>query len=280
MKIVQITDTHISHLGGVPTANFEKIARFVNEVLRPTFVVHSGDVSILNPDMAADREAAKSAFELIEAPMRVLPGNHDVGEPGPEPWGGFKATSERTNAFTSLFGPDHWVEIVGDYAVVGFNSEILSTGIPEEQAQWEWLETVPDATGGRPTLVFCHKPFWTPMAHPAHAMSVPAEALDRLLDSLAGADVKIFGSGHLHRYLREERGAALAVSGPSTAFMAKINADLSNPGLDQLGVVEYDCENGEVEAHFRSIPTLVEGGPNDIKEFKLALEEIGVTVDI
>jgi hypothetical protein len=36
------------------------------------------------------------------------------------------------------------------YAVIGFNSEILATGLPEEQAQWDWLGTLAGQAAGRP----------------------------------------------------------------------------------------------------------------------------------
>ncbi|CAN5265027.1 metallophosphoesterase [soil metagenome] len=279
MKIVQITDTHLSHRGGATNENFEKIARYINDVLQPAFVVHSGDVSILNPDSVEDRAASHELLKLIEAPLRVLPGNHDVGEPGENPWAGFNATSARTTAFTDVFGEDHWVEIIGDYAIVGFNSEILDTGIPEEQAQWEWLETVAGQVGERPTLVFCHKAFWPPLPGEFdHPTTLPAASLDRLMDVFGHLNVKIFGSGHLHHYQLGRHDSAITVTAPSTAFLAKGTALL--PVLDQLGVVEYLCENGEADPFFRSVPDLIEGSPTAIPEFNLALDGLGVTVTI
>ena len=92
MRIVQISDTHLSHRGGIGNRNFEELAAFINDQLRPDLVVHTGDVSILDPDSDADRAAARELLKLISAPLRVLPGNHDVGEPGDAPWGRF-ATS-------------------------------------------------------------------------------------------------------------------------------------------------------------------------------------------
>lgn len=281
MKLVQISDTHISHHGGITNDNFERIARFVNEDLRPDLVVISGDINLLSPDDAADRRTAKEMFAQLAAPTRVLAGNHDVGEPGAAPWAGFSATSERVTAFTTVFGPGHWVEICGDYAVLGLNSEILSTGLPEEQAQWDWLATVPEQVAGRAALVFCHKPFWSPMPEVTeHAMAIPDDARERLLAILDDVNVLAYGSGHLHHYATDQHDAAVTVSAPSTAFVVRGHDALVGPGLNQLGVVEYRCSDGTVEPYFRSVPHLVEGSPLDVAAFSLALSELGVTVEI
>jgi len=262
MKIVQITDTHISHLGGTTNENFAKLAEFINDVLQPDFVVHTGDVMILDPDQAEDRRTAKEAFTALRAPYRVLPGNHDVGETFETPWAGLHATPERVQAFIGDFGADRFLEIVGDHAILGIDSEILAADFAEAQEQWAWLETVPEQIGDRPTLVFGHKPVFAPFEGPQeHQMSIPAAAAERLRTLLADVDVKAWGSGHLHRYQLDRPTTAWAVSAPAAAFTA--GDPTSMPGLHQLGCVEYVCEDGTVTPYFRSIPTLVEGGAMD-----------------
>ncbi len=106
MKIVQLSDTHISHLGGATTENLRAFVDLINAI-NPTFVVHSGDVAILDPDQAEDRAAARELLAGIQAPLRVLPGNHDVGERPDNAWAGLVVTPERLAAFESIFGPDH-----------------------------------------------------------------------------------------------------------------------------------------------------------------------------
>lgn len=231
MRIVQISDTHLSHRGGIGNRNFEELAAFINDQLRPDLVVHTGDVSILDPDSDADRAAARELLKLISAPLRVLPGNHDVGEPGDAPWGGFATTSARVMAFTRVFGPDHWVEVLGGYTVIGLNSEVFATGLPEEQAPWDWL-----------------------------------------------VDIKVYGSGHLHRFEVGRHGDALTVCAPSTAFVTRTHDDLARPGLRQLGVVEYRCGPGDVQVFFRSVPTLTEGSPLASEQFLATAADIGVSI--
>jgi 3',5'-cyclic AMP phosphodiesterase CpdA len=280
MRIVQISDTHLSHLGGITNRNFERIVTFINDDLRPDLVVHSGDVLILNPDSAADRGTARELLGQINAPLRIVPGNHDVGEPGDTPWGGLGATSQRVAAFTTDFGPDHWLELLDGHAIIGLNSEILSSGLPEERAQWDWLDAVTGQVGARPALVFCHKPFWPPGSGPAApGLGIPVSERDRLVRALDDLAIKVYANGHLHQFAIGRRGDALTVTGPSTAFVARSHDDLAGPGLQQLGVVEYRCENGDVEVYFRSVPGLVEGDIFDIEQLMVTAEAIGVTFD-
>ncbi|MFP3464043.1 metallophosphoesterase family protein [Leifsonia sp. SIMBA_070] len=283
MKIVQLSDTHISHLGGATTENLQRFVALINDI-RPTFVVHSGDVAILDPDNAEDREAAREILAGIQAPLRVLPGNHDVGERPENAWADIQVTSERVRAFSSTFGPDHWVETVGDWAVVGLDSEIMGSGLPEEEEQWGWIESLPALIGARPTLLFSHKPVWNP--YPAvteHNISIPDASRDRLLSALADVDVAAFGSGHLHQYAVTQEAVGgrevLAVSAPATGFA---HAGLGGSALAQQGIVEYVLGEGDgagsVRPFFRNLATLTEVPPTEIPEFASALDALGVSL--
>jgi len=280
MRIVQISDTHLSHLGGVTSRNAERLIAFVNDELRPDLVVHSGDVLILDPDSAADRTAARALLDSIRAPLRVVPGNHDVGEPGQHPWGGLHATSARVAGFASVFGPGHWLELAGGYALIGLSSEIMSSGLPEEQAQWDWLATVPGQAAGRPALVFSHKPVFSPGPGPANpALSIPDGERERLLEALRDVDVRVYANGHLHRFAIGRQGGALTVTAPSTAFAERSPEDLAGPSLRQVGVVEYQCaDDGAVEVFFRSVPGLTEAGVLDNEQAHITAGAIGISL--
>lgn len=126
--------------------------------------------------------------------------------------------------------------------------------------------------------MFSRKPFWqSTIEEPSHALNIPPIYLDPLLEVFNMMAVKSFGSCHVHTYARSRHGDALIIHAPSTAFLAKGATDL--PALEQLGVVEYICEDGMVDAYFRSIPALVEGDPGDVPEFNAHLVELGITLD-
>lgn len=276
MRIVQISDTHINHRGGVTNKNFETLASFVNDVLRPDLIVNTGDVSVLSPDSAEDRETARTLHERFTAALHVVPGNHDVGEPGDTPWAGISVTSERVAGFRGAFGADHWVELRPEWALIGINSEVMSSGLPEEAEQWEWLATLPALVGDRTAILFMHKPVWSPLDHEIeHAIALPAAERDRLLEILAPVTIAAVCSGHLHCYQTRHVGNVLTVSAPSAAFVHVGDGDGFLPGLHQVGVVELVCEDGRVRSFFRSVPDVIESDPWHEPEFAAAWNEIG-----
>ncbi len=271
MRIVQISDTHRTHRGGVTNENFALLVEYVNEVLKPDLVINTGDLVILSPDNDDDREFARAAHEQFDAPVRILPGNHDVGMPGENSWMGIRPTTERIAAYRESFGTDRFVELHGPtWALIGLNSELISSGLEEEVEQWSWLEQVAQDVKGRSVAIFLHRPLWSPMPASDHELALSQGDCDRILEIFADAHLKLVASGHLHRYLSGQRGGTLTISAPSSAFIVRMGSH----GLNQLGVVEYRIEGESIDAFFRSIPGLVEDEPFALSAFVETMAEI------
>lgn len=280
MKIIQISDTHITHLGGTTNENAERAIRFINS-LQADLVVHTGDITIMDPDRDADREVAVRILAGVEAPLKVIPGNHDVGEPGDNPFGDRPVTSERVAAYRAHFGDDRFVELVGDWAVVGIDSELFESGLSEEAEQWEWLERLPEVVGERPTLVFTHKPIRAPRAEQQDThLSIGSVAAPRLEESLAKIDVRGYGSGHLHHYALTWLDGRPVVSAPSTAFnvASETSAELMGPGLSQLGIVEWTLAERTAKPYFRAPLDLEDAFLLEIDAVRAALDEMGISL--
>jgi 3',5'-cyclic AMP phosphodiesterase CpdA len=272
VRVVQISDTHVSHLGGVTTANLRLIARWVNATLRPDLVVNTGDIVAASPDQPLDRRWAIEVHAAFDAPVMYLPGNHDVGEPGTAPWKGLAVTADRVAAHKEVFGADHFAVRDDGWLIIGLNSELLGSGLDEEEAQWQWLAAELAAPGDQRVLVFCHKPLWLPRTTPSEAaLTVPDHTRERLL-ALAGGRLAAVGSGHLHRYRRRprpERPEILEVWAPSTGFIGQTESE--TPYFEQLGVVEWRLADGDVNAWFRA--------PADLEEREgLSIDELVRTV--
>lgn len=274
MRIVQISDTHLSHRGGVTADTFAVLVDYVNEQLRPDLVVHTGDVVMVDPDAAADHRRAHELMQRVAAPVRAVPGNHDVGEPGEHAWKDIRVTEARVTAFEALWGPDHWREDLDGWTVLGLDSELLGSGLDREAEQWRWLEqTVEELPAERPTLVFLHKPIWQAADGPTdHQLDVGEGPRGRLLDLLDQVALKGVGSGHLHRYRHTVRDGAVEVWAPSTAFVADTPG--MPAGLEQLGVVEYTCDGTGVRAAFRAPGGLTAFGFSEVPEMREAVAAI------
>lgn len=265
MKIVQISDTHLTAAGGPTEDAFRLLAHHLDEEVRPDLVVHSGDIQVLHPDDAADRAHARALLDLITAPLLVVPGNHDVGMPGLNAWAGLTVTDARVAAHEAAFGTDHWRHDTDEAVLLGIDSELLGSGLQREADQWRWIEqTVTELPAGKPVLLFLHKPLWSVSDEPVdHQVDVGPVARDRLLGLLERVDLRAVGCGHLHRYRQVQRGRATEVWAPATAFLAP-GADTLPDARQELGYVEYTIEGGEVTAEFRYVPGMPQLTTDDV----------------
>ena len=279
MRIVQLSDTHISHLGGVPAENMSLLADHINNEIRPDLVVHTGDVVIADPDSTSDRDAARRLLALIDAKLLVLPGNHDVGESADEPWMELPVTSERIAAFASAWGQDRFfvagsaADRADGWVFIGFNSERLGSGLPEEREQWDWLADAAQRARGKSVMLFLHKPLWFPGGGRS-GLTVPEAARQRLIALFADARLRVVANGHIHRYRRAFEGEILNVWAPSMTFAMPADAER---GLEPSapGIVEYVIEDDAVHAELRQVPGL--SGVSDamaMTEFTAAMAEI------
>ena len=81
MRIVQISDTHLS-TSAARQRRTSAGRRLVNAELRPDLIVNTGDSGRAFPDQPTTA-GAREVHTAFDAPVVYLPGNHDVGEPGP-----------------------------------------------------------------------------------------------------------------------------------------------------------------------------------------------------
>ena len=76
IRLVQISDTHISEYGQFMEAVFDKAIDGINKLQpSPDMVVHTGDLT--DHGVFADYQFAKKKLEAVDAGLFVVPGNHD-----------------------------------------------------------------------------------------------------------------------------------------------------------------------------------------------------------
>jgi predicted MPP superfamily phosphohydrolase len=102
-RVVQLSDTHLSGERAYGVGNFDTIVRAVNDD-PPDLVIATGDLALDDPDNGADRAFARARFERVSVPWRAVPGNHDLGDDGADPWMGEPVTAARRAAWCATWG--------------------------------------------------------------------------------------------------------------------------------------------------------------------------------
>lgn len=251
MRIAQISDTHLSDRHGFFHDNFLRVVEAVN-AWAPELVVHTGDLSINGADRGADLSFSAAEMARFDAPVLMLPGNHDVGE---EP--GFMQLHQPTDArrlarYDMLVGPDRWTRDAGRWRLIGINAQVIGTGLPREAEQDRWLRAELAAAGDRPVGVFTHKPLFFPRRldgdRPGEIF-LPAGARARLFSLFRRHAVRFVASGHLHKYLDVAVGGTRFVWAPATAYRSGLDVGVGRPSLGflTLELSEADFRFGLVE---------------------------------
>lgn len=261
-RIIQVSDLHLSGEFPLFLHNWRALARRIRG-LAPDLVLATGDLALAEPDRADDLRFARAELDALGCPVRVLPGNHDVGECDPATGVGLgeqkPVTSARLAQFTRLAGPDCWEERVGRWRLVGVNSQLFGTGLPEESAQWDFIERAlrPLRDDSGPILV-THKPLHAPeqgAASPGRA--IPPRDSQRLVDLMREAGGHLVMSGHMHRWKSYEARGLNHVWAPSTAFISTQSGHAERGGASVVGMLTWNLAEEalthSLESDFRLI---------------------------
>ncbi|RME24475.1 MAG: serine/threonine protein phosphatase, partial [Deltaproteobacteria bacterium] len=211
---------------------------------RPELVVHLGDVPHPVPGLADhDRALAVAAdtYAALDAPLLVVPGNHDVGDK-PHPWAPAPSVSEDKHAvFSAHWGPPWWSREHRGVVLVGVDTPVLNSGLPLEARQWTWLEQTLVAADGKPVLAFLHyPPFLLSPDEAEHYDNLAEPARSRLLRLFARHGVRAVFCGHVHHPFWHVHDGAQWVLMPATSFV--------RPGFAELARVGPGDEYGRNEA--------------------------------
>jgi len=217
VKIIQITDTHLSALKPQFQENWKPLVEWIDS-MEPDLVVHTGDLTVDGADFEEDLVHGREMLGDLRYPTLCVPGNHDIGDmPGTrQPIDG-----ERLSRWRRIIGPDRWVHDLGEWRLVGLNSLIIGSGSSEEYEQLAWLEDTLRTRDGRRVLVFKHKPLFVedPEEGETGYWGLRPEPRRRLLELFRENGVELVASGHLHRARIVEGAPFRRVWGPSSGFV-------------------------------------------------------------
>lgn len=244
--VVQITDLHLSAERAYNYRGWKACLDHINAA-QPELVVATGDLVLCDPDHAPDHAFVRAELGRITAPWAALPGNHDIGDSGPDPYMGQFITAERRGRWLEQFGADRWGRDLGAWRLLGLNAQLLGSGLELEAEQNDWLAEEVAAAAGRPLALFLHKPLF--IDHPDEAdapiFCVPRAGRARVLDILAGGDLRLIACGHNHAYRTASRGRTAIVWGPSTGQW--IDEEAPFQALAEPGLVHYWFDTDGVE---------------------------------
>jgi 3',5'-cyclic AMP phosphodiesterase CpdA len=253
MRIIQITDTHLSRGKAHFADNWAPLAHWISEQ-RPDLVIHTGDVTVDGAEVEDDLAYAAELLQGLEVRFRAIPGNHDVGEAGHprQP-----VNDERLARWRAHFGPDRWVEDVAGWRLIGLDALILGSGANEEAAQASWLEASMTEAGGRRTAWFLHKPLFlvSPQESDAGYWSVEPEPRARLMALAHRHSVALVASGHLHKAHDFCRGDTRYLWAPASSFLVG-EFQPPMPGEKRLGAVLYELNGARLTADIVEVPEL------------------------
>jgi 3',5'-cyclic AMP phosphodiesterase CpdA len=265
MRIIQITDTHLSRDTPHFADNWAPLARWIT-AQRPDLVIHTGDVTVDGADVEDDMTYSAGLLRDLGVRWRAVPGNHDVGDAAHprQPVNG-----ERLARWHLHFGDDRWVEEVdqrvGGWCIVGLDAMLLDSGLPEEAAQDNWLDAVMAQAAGRPVAWFLHKPLFlnSPEEDDTGYWAVKPQPRAQLMALLRRYRVSLVASGHLHKAHQIVSEGTRFVWAPASSFLVG-EMQPAMPGEKRLGAVLYDLVDPTFSAEIMDVPGLREHRLDDV----------------
>lgn len=255
-ELVVVSDSHLSVRTPEATNNWHRVLDHVSR-MSPDLVVHTGDISLDGADDPADLEHAHRLLQLSPAQVIALPGNHDLGDNPCESNRDSDRliTSERLAGYRAVLGPDRWRVDVCSWRLIGFNAQLMGSGLVAEAEQWEWLmtEARQAAQTDRHVAWFSHKPMLHSDPHPPeHDVAIRylrPEPRQRLFEILRTSRARLFISGHVHQHHRVRARDVDHVWAP-TSWATLSPADQSTVGERWVGVLELRlAADGSYQVH-------------------------------
>jgi len=187
---VHLTDTHIGTENNLEIT--QEIVEQINNLPMPIqCIVHTGDIVNYGMEDTPAVINAKAAFEQLEAPLLIIPGNHDIR---------WRNLEETKDAYMEHFGSLITENEFGEIVFIGLYSNPLARSfLVDDFDPLQELEEALKRTEGKPTVVFHHIPsvedFYLNLMHSGWESDVRAK-WEEVLNSY---NVIAVLAGHFHR---------------------------------------------------------------------------------
>ncbi|MEM9132611.1 MAG: metallophosphoesterase [Actinomycetota bacterium] len=213
-ELLVVSDSHLSSHSPEAQANWDVVVDAVADAA-PDLVVHAGDLTQRGLGDHDLLRFGRKQLDRLPVPWLAIPGNHDVGDFG-DGAGEAIINHERREAYDEIIGPRFWVQRIGRWRLIGFDSQDLLMDPARGRAIHDRLRD--ELAGPEPTVLFQHRPLHVGDdargRHPRNYVLDPwAEPLEALV---ALPQVRGHVSGHVHQWRSHVGGDALHVWAPST----------------------------------------------------------------
>lgn len=217
MRVLQLTDLHLGpedHPDAFNRAanivawdNARRIAGLLREEpdAQELVIVITGDLTDAGHIHPEELRPVAAWLETLPGRVLALPGNHDVGN--------FVSSTARPTVSSAYIqqwrehvGLDRFSHAADGHRLLGLNSMILGSDLPEASSQNHWLDEQLDQAqiAGESVWVFLHAPLFLrerdEVCEPReHYWCPAAPARDRMLARLDHPSVRGLFHGHVHR---------------------------------------------------------------------------------
>jgi Icc protein len=246
--LAQLSDLHIgaNENGFDPVAHLEAVIEAVRTLPnRPDAVLVSGDLT--DDGAEAGYRVARELLERLEAPLHVLPGNHDH--------------RGRLRAAFGLPGqgdePIRYSAEVGGLRLVVFDSNVPGQDPGRyDPEQLAWLDAELSAEPTRPTLLALHHPPLATGIEEWDGINLEPGQLPRLAEIVARhPQLRAIVGGHLHRVAASALAGVPVLAVPSTYLQAR--PDFETEGVELVphpGFAVHVLRDGELASQVESVP--------------------------
>ena len=251
MRFAVVADSHLNPADAGNTSPWQTnhLANPRNEVvvtainkIAPAFTVHVGDVVHPLPhssdyDGAAD--FANALYRGLDAPFYIAPGNHDIGDKHLPGNPAACISDGSCLKYEQHFGVQWQAFLRDGVCFVIINACLLGSGLPQEEAQWQFLQSrfAEAAAAGRRIFLFTHyPPYVTQPDEENHYDNIDSGPRQRLLDLTARYGVEALFAGHVHTFFLNRHEGMWSYALPSSTNFRQDYAELfrTQPG-EELG---------------------------------------------
>ncbi|MFZ2158367.1 MAG: metallophosphoesterase [Bradyrhizobium sp.] len=224
-RLIHVSDTHLSRTHRYFEVNWSCF-REAMSASPPHILIHGGDLAFNGPSESHDLVYAVEEIAALGLPWHAIPGNHDIGEAPDYSRLNQPINRERIDAWRGHVGAQWWHCDVPHWRLIGLDTALMGSNLPEEAEQGEFLQHALAARGALHAMVFVHMPpFERDHLSAANPTSyIPLRARATFLDVCASAGVKVIACGHKHVYRKHRHRGMDIVWAPATAMV-----DIKNP---------------------------------------------------